>query len=109
MSDTIVCLHVERRMSANLEMYLECNISERNVKIIGRLTPGLSMEEFITKKPTEESITKLVSISGEIIIRNIILVYGKIIDLNFIKFEFVCELCTEGTLLSLSKCINGCQ
>ena len=96
-------------MSANLEMYFECNISERNVKIIGRLTPGLSVEEFISKKQTEDSITRLVSISGEIIIRNIILVYGKIIDLNFIKFEFVCELCTDGTLLSLSKCENGCQ
>jgi hypothetical protein len=49
-SDTIVCLHVERRMSSNLEMYFECNISERNIKLIGRMMPGLSLEEFYNKK-----------------------------------------------------------
>ena len=91
-------------MSANLEVYFECNISERNVKIIGRLSPGLTIDDLINQKKHDEQITKLISISGEIILRNIILVYAKIIDINFIRFEFVCELCNEGTLLSLSKC-----
>ena len=49
-SDSIVCLHIERRMSANLEVYFECNISERNVKIIGRLTPGISVEDIVSSK-----------------------------------------------------------
>lgn len=91
-------------MSANLEVYFECSISERNVKIIGRLSPGLTIDDLINQKKHDEQITKLISISGEIILRNIILVYAKIIDINFIRFEFVCELCNEGTLLSLSKC-----
>jgi hypothetical protein len=36
-------------------------------------------------------------------------VFARVIDLNFIKFEFVCGLCDSGVMLSLSKCVNACQ
>lgn len=29
-------------------------------------------------------------------------------DISFIKFEFVCQICKGGTLLSSAKCINKC-
>ena len=35
--------------------------------------------------------------------------YARVVDINFIKFEFVCELCNGGTLLSIAKCINYCN
>lgn len=34
---------------------------------------------------------------------------AKVIDINFVKFEFVCQLCKGGTLLSMAKCINACK
>ena len=92
-SDTVVCLKVERRLSANLEIYLECKISDKNIKVLGRTIPGFTYKELMANKPIDESVTKLVSISGEIIFRNMLFIYGRIIDLNFIRFEFVCELC----------------
>jgi len=50
----------------------------------------------------------LTHISPEIITRNELNIRVKIIDINFIKFEFVCVLCNGGTLLSTAKCINKC-
>ena len=44
-----------------------------------------------------------------IITRNILIIRAKIIDINFIKFEFVCQLCKGGTLLSSARCINNCK
>lgn len=53
--------------------------------------------------------TDLKSLSSEVIHRDRLFIYGKIVDINFIKFEFVCDLCEGGTVLSFSKCINYCQ
>ena len=47
-------------------------------------------------------------ISPEIITRNALNIRVRIVDINFIKFEFVCLLCSGGTLLSTAKCINRC-
>ena len=43
------------------------------------------------------------------IVRNQLNVKVRIIDINFIKFEFVCALCNGGCLLSIAKCINKCR
>ena len=50
--------------------------------------------------------TMLTHISPEIITRNELNIRVKIIDINFIKFEFVCVLCNGGTLLSTAKACN---
>jgi hypothetical protein len=49
------------------------------------------------------------NITGETIQRNLLIIYAKVVDINFIKFEFTCELCNNGTLLSFTKCINYCR
>lgn len=48
-------------------------------------------------------------ITPDIITRNILLIKAKITDIIFIKFEFVCQLCKGGTLLSSARCINNCS
>ncbi len=47
-------------------------------------------------------------ISPEIITRNLLFIRAKITDITYIKFEFVCQLCKGGTLLSSARCINNC-
>ena len=101
----MVCCQCTRLLSANLEIYLECQISEKTVKVLGMTVPGFQYEDILTKR-IEDKITRIVAIHGDVIQRNRLFVYARVIDLNFIKFEFVCELCEGGTMLSLSKCIN---
>ena len=47
-------------------------------------------------------------VSPEIITRNLLFMRAKISDITYIKFEFVCQLCKGGTLLSSARCINNC-
>jgi hypothetical protein len=47
-------------------------------------------------------------VSPEIITRNLLFMRAKITDITYIKFEFVCQLCKGGTLLSSARCINNC-
>lgn len=107
-NNIVVCCQCTRHLSANLEIYLECHISEQTVKVLGMTVPGFQYEDILPSK-IEDQITRIVAISGEVIQRNRVFVYARVIDLNFIKFEFVCELCDGGTLLSLCKCINQCM
>ena len=114
----VVSIRGKRYFSSNLEIFLQVEIERKNVSVIGRLVPGFTYKDIVpvemgkTKDlgPNEQStyFTNLSTLSSEVIQRNRIYVYGRIVDINFIKFEFVCDLCNGGTLLSIAKCINYC-
>jgi len=53
-------------------------------------------------------VTMLNTFNGEVIQRNKMYVFCRIVDINFINFEFLCELCEGGIMLSTAKCINQC-
>ncbi|CDW80496.1 UNKNOWN [Stylonychia lemnae] len=107
---TIVVLHYpKRQLSSNLEIYLETKINEQSIHIIANpeqnfLSPKQCIQDF-----KDQQLTMINYISPEIITRNQLLIKARIIDINFIKFEFVCQLCKGGTLLSSAKCINSCS
>jgi hypothetical protein len=76
-------------LSSNLEIYLESKIDSDSITIIGKP----SCRHF--EKPSRETLndqplTMINYISPEIITRNKLLVNGRVTDINFIKFEFVC-------------------
>ena len=94
-------------------------IKPTHVKVIGRLVPGFTYKDIVPVEqgkicenlgPNEQTeyYTNLNSLSSEVFLRKRLFIYGQIVDINFIKFEFVCELCDGGTLLSIAKCINYC-
>lgn len=69
--------------------------------------PFLDIDQEHVQANRQTSI--LTMISPEIVTRNMLNIRVKIIDINFIKFEFVCVLCNGGTLLSTARCINKCN
>lgn len=119
-SHLVVCVKAKRYLTSNLEIFVMAEIDRSSVKVLGCLVPGFSYKDIVPVEigtvcenlgPNEqiEFYTNLDSLSSEKITRKRLFVYGRIVDINFIKFEFVCELCGGGTLLSLAKCINYCQ
>jgi hypothetical protein len=56
----------------------------------------------------EHKLAQISQLSSEIIIRNKLLIYARVTDLQFIKFEFVCSYCND-CMLSLTKCLSGCE
>ena len=119
-SHLVVCIKGKRYLSSNLEIFVMTEVKATNVKVLGRLVPGFSYQDIVPVEigkscenlgPNERSVffTSLRTLVGSTLQRNRLFVYGRIVDINFIKFEFVCELCTGGTLLSIAKCINYCK
>lgn len=108
----IVIQEARRMISSNMEVYVQVKISTSNIKIIGKFISMLQQNPFLDldKEAMAENrrMTMLNQISPEIITRNTLNIRVRIIDINFIKFEFVCLLCSGGTLLSTAKCINRC-
>jgi len=45
-NNIIVCVLCERRLSANLEIFLECTINEETVRVLGKTLPGFSYEDL---------------------------------------------------------------
>ena len=116
----VACIRGKRYLTSNLEIFLKAEIVHEKVKVIGRLVPGFIYKDIIpidtAKKqktllgPNEQSTsyTMLSEISASLIMRQRLYIYAKIVDILFIKFEYVCSNCANGTLLSLTKCINFC-
>eukprot|EP00347_Sterkiella_histriomuscorum_P016140 403354333 len=96
-------------MSSNLEIYLETKICVQNINTLGKPADNLLEDRTAIQDFKDQNITSINFISPEIVTRNTLLIKARIIDINFIKFEFTCQLCKGGTLLSSARCINNCK
>jgi hypothetical protein len=103
-SYVVIIKNARRVLSNNLEIYLETVITNENLMILGK--EGI-IHDANTINDKEYSMINF--ISPEIITRNRLLINGRVSDINFIKFEFVCQLCKGGTMVSIAKCINSCK
>eukprot|EP00347_Sterkiella_histriomuscorum_P014248 403361608 len=84
-------------MSSNLEIYLETKICVQNINTLGKPADNLLEDRTAIQDFKDQNITSINFISPEIVTRNTLLIKARIIDINFIKFEFTCQLSKGGT------------
>lgn len=105
LSNQVVLIKGARKLlSNNLEIYLEVSVNKESTHLLGQASHELLLNSHKSKRV----YTMFSNISPEIITRNVFHFRAKITDITFIKFEFVCQICKGGTLLSSAKCINKC-
>ncbi|TNV73609.1 hypothetical protein FGO68_gene1044 [Halteria grandinella] len=90
-----------RKVSNNLDIYVQLQYSPRNMHILGEIKEQLS--DF----QASAQLTLIKTIPTDSIVRHIIKICGLIVDINFIKVQYKCDVCRAETT-SESVCKNGC-
>ena len=93
--------NAERKISNNLDIYCQLQMFQTNFKVIGKVT------EEVSDFANTNRIQLLKSIPSEQIIRYMIKVCGFIVEINFIKIRYQCDVC-KTDISSESVCRNGC-
>ena len=77
----------QRKISNNLDIYSQLQLTNTNLKVLGRVT------EEVNDFEANNRIQLLKGIPVNSIIRHMIKVCGFIVDINFIKIQYRCDKC----------------
>ena len=90
-----------RKISNNLDIYVQLQLFGMNLKVIGKV------EEEVNDFAANNTIQLLKTIPSDCIVRHIIKVCGFIVDINFIKIQYKCDVC-KSEINNENVCRNGC-
>ena len=88
-------------MSNNLDIYVQLQYNPRNMHIIGEI------KDQISDFQASAALTLIKTIPTDFILSHIIKICGLIVDINFIKVQYKCDICRV-EISSEQVCKNGC-
>jgi hypothetical protein len=80
-----------RKVSIKLDIYVQLQFDPRNMTVIGEI------KDQISDFQASAQLTLLKTIQTDHIIRHILKICGLIVDLNFIKVQYKCDVCKAET------------
>lgn len=90
-----------RKVSNNLDIYVQLQYNPHNLHVIGEI------KDQISDFQASAHLTLIKMIPTDHIIRYIMKICGLIVEINFIKVQYKCDVCKAETM-NEQVCRNGC-
>ena len=90
-----------RKISNQIDIYTQLQFSINNFKVIGQI------KEQISDFQADNMITLIKTIPTDKIVRHVLKILGTIVDTQFIKIQYKCDVC-RADIANENVCRNGC-
>ena len=91
-----------RKISNQLDIYTQLTFSRSNFMVIGKV-----QDQNVTDWQANNRISLIKMIPTDSIIRSVIKVLGFIVEMNFVKIQYKCDVCKQD-IQNENVCRSGC-